>query len=798
MGLPGCLWVVLPVQLRFLMPPCALLLRRFGLLLAACLVLTAAQAQPMGTLAGTVRGSSDGQPVAGASLIVKGTTFAATTNAEGQYRLGPIPTGTYTVQVLALGYEVFEQPLLLAAADQSLDVMLVLLVPPPQARRAMGEALVTGPVQVLDVAGLSTEDAGQWMQAVPGLGATRRGGWGLDPVVRGMAEAQLATYRDGIRLMAAGPLRTESPLALIAPATVARIRVVKGPQALTLGPGSMTALLVETRDPAEAPPGGFVQTGFATNREAGTVAFGVQGQQQGTAYTLTGAGRRAGDYTAGDGRTVAAHYQSGALQGRAYRRLNPDAHLSLGGGAHYLRAAAYPGRTLDVAYTLAGNASARYQLAKPAGVFRGVDALLAWEGLTQRLDNDDKPTAQPDTSRALPDPLRIRLDARMRHVNGRVAMTLVTDDGVQGDMGLDFNRMHYESTRDITRRDTDSLLFEDNVWPDVALLNIGYFVRTEAPLTARLRAEASLRLDLIHATIGRASAFFLQRSPRDSLTVDQLTRNESAISFLGQVSYAFSKTWTGQLSLGSVSRPAEPLERYADRFPASRSQTEAELVGGRFPESERNTQTDLTLEGRYPRLTVRLTAFNRLIGDYFTFEQFPFSVPTRLPTSPDTVYFYRNGEARFRGAEAGVTAQVHPRWRVQLDGSYLWGKDTTTEGPDADDPQDKGPAFGVPPATGRAGVRYMPGERFFAEALVQAAARQGRVATLRGEQPIGGFVTADVRVGVSFTPRLSVQAGVENLTDRSYAWHLNALNPFTGVRVPEPGRVFSGHLRLHF
>lgn len=799
-SVPGCVAACPLVQPPFVMSPCGSVLRRFGLFLALWLGIAVVQAQPLGTLAGTVRRQADGQPISGASLIVKGTSQAAVTDAEGRYRLGPMPPGPYTVQVLARGYGILEQPVLLAAGEQPLDFVLVQPTPPPEVRSAMAEALIAGPVRVLDPAGpsLLVQDAGQWLQAVPGLGAIRRGGWGLDPVIRGLAEAQVATYLNGVRLLAAGPLRTESPLALIDPAGVDRITVVQGPQALTLGPGSMTALLVQTRDLDGAAPGGFAETGYATNREAGMVAFGVRTRQRGTAYALTGAGRQGGDYTAGDGRTVAAGFQSGAVQGQAWHRLNPDAHLAFGAGTRYLRDVAYPGRTLDAAYTLAGNASARYQLAKPAGIFRGVDALLAWEGLTQRLDNDDKPTAQADTSRALPAPLRIRLDARMRHVNGRLALTLLTDDGVQGDMGLDFDRMHYESTRDITRRDTDSLLFEDNVWPDVALLNIGYFVRAEAPFTARFKAHAALRLDLTHATIGRASTFFLQRSPRDSLAVDLLTRNESTVSFFGQASYAFSEVWTGHVSLGSVSRPAEPLERYADRFPASRSQSEAELIGGRFPESERNTQTDLALEGRYPRLSVRLTAFNRLMGDYFTFEQFPFFVPTRLPTSPDTVYFYRNGEARFRGAEAILAYQLQPGWRLQVEGSYLWGKDTTTEGPDPDDPQDKGPAFGVPPATARVEVRFTPGNRFFVQGTVQVAARQRRVSTLREELPTDGFVTADLRAGFALTTRLTVQVGGENLADRHYAWHLNTRNPFTGTHVPEPGRVFYGQLRLEF
>ena len=45
-----------------------------------------------------------------------------------------------------------------------------------------------------------------------------------------------------------------------------------------------------------------------------------------------------------------------------------------------------------------------------------------------------------------------------------------------------------------------------------------------------------------------------------------------------------------------------------------------------------------------------------------------------------------------------------------------------------------------------------------------------------------------IRFGAELPKRFTLNAGIENLGDKSYFEHLNSLNPFTRVRIPEPGR----------
>jgi iron complex outermembrane receptor protein len=62
------------------------------------------------------------------------------------------------------------------------------------------------------------------------------------------------------------------------------------------------------------------------------------------------------------------------------------------------------------------------------------------------------------------------------------------------------------------------------------------------------------------------------------------------------------------------------------------------------------------------------------------------------------------------------------------------------------------------------------------------------VAAARLERPTPSHTTVDLRGGLGLGGGLRLLGGVDNLGDEDYARHLSSLNPFTGERIPEPGR----------
>ncbi len=62
-----------------------------------------AQAQVWNTVQGTVTDSTDGSPLPGVTVVVKGTDFGTATNEEGQYSLR-LPTGRYALRFSSVGF----------------------------------------------------------------------------------------------------------------------------------------------------------------------------------------------------------------------------------------------------------------------------------------------------------------------------------------------------------------------------------------------------------------------------------------------------------------------------------------------------------------------------------------------------------------------------------------------------------------------------------------------------------------------------------------------------------------------
>lgn len=91
----------------------------------------------------------------------------------------------------------------------------------------------------------------------------------------------------------------------------------------------------------------------------------------------------------------------------------------------------------------------------------------------------------------------------------------------------------------------------------------------------------------------------------------------------------------------------------------------------------------------------------------------------------------------------------------------------------------------APPGTGDAPRRGASGHR-------------GEAPTSRNEAVTDPYTTVDVQGGYEVVPGVLVRAGVNNLFDELYVHHLNARNPFTGQRIPEPGRVVLVRLSYAF
>lgn len=71
--------------------------RRITLLLTFILMMVGSAIAQVTRVSGVVTSSEDGQPVVGASILVKGTTIGTITNIDGKFVLTNIPSSAKTL-----------------------------------------------------------------------------------------------------------------------------------------------------------------------------------------------------------------------------------------------------------------------------------------------------------------------------------------------------------------------------------------------------------------------------------------------------------------------------------------------------------------------------------------------------------------------------------------------------------------------------------------------------------------------------------------------------------------------------
>ncbi|MFW6192870.1 MAG: TonB-dependent receptor domain-containing protein [Gemmatimonadota bacterium] len=739
-----------------------------------------------GTLRVSVAGPDD-QPLEGATVRVSGTDIGAVTGPDGGATLTNVPAGRRTLTASLLGYRQ-ERVAVTVDPDDVTDVSLTLRIAPVEMSGI--EVSVLRPdqrpeVQLEEAAfqEANPHDVGAAMRGLPGLDAIRRGGLGLDPVVRGLRDTQVGAYVDGMRTLPGGPGGMDTPLSHVDPSAVKGMEVMKGPYALTWGAGNMSAIRVETQGlpPRDAEPvSGRLRVGHDSNLSATEASLELDGAAAGVSYAASGAWRQGADYTSGAGDVTAGDFTSGELRGRFGFSTGATSTLTLSGWYQDQRDIDYPGRPMNADFFETYNGSARWEHRPESGVLESLEAMAYVYAVDHAMNNDGKPTARPDPDRTPPFPMDMVTVASNEMTGGRLAAELAPGGGWSLELGADGYTALHDASGTMANRDTDMLMMERVIWGGARITSLGAFASADRPL-GPFTASGTVRVDRVEADADSASAFFLENASAE------LSSSESNLSGAFTMTLPVTSNWSASGGVGSVVRTADANERFSDRSPSKRAQIGAEFLGDPGIRPERSTQVDLWVDANYERWTGSLNLFWQRIDDAVTIEAT--DLPKRSAMSAPTVFRYVNGDARYRGIEASGRIAVNDAVTFSASTAYLWGEDVTLDEP----------ALGVSPWRGDLGVRWDPmADGAFVEVTGRIVADQERVSSTRGEVSTPGYRTADVQAGLPLPRGVTARVGVTNLFDEAYANHLNARNPFTGFAVPEPGRVFFARVSVPF
>ncbi|MGE5621097.1 MAG: TonB-dependent receptor [archaeon] len=201
---------------------------------------------------GTIRDLYSNQPVAEVNVAFSDSHLNTVTDSLGNFSVGNVPAGEYEVAFLRIGYgaKTLKLSLLPGGTEKNLEVSLV---PVPV---TLGDIHVTStryekdlkdvplPVEVMtesDIKKISAVSVSDLLKNKPGIALQRDGIWGTTVNIRGLSRSGIVTLIDGNRIETATDIA--AGLSLIDINNIERIEVIKGAASSLYGTGALGGIV---------------------------------------------------------------------------------------------------------------------------------------------------------------------------------------------------------------------------------------------------------------------------------------------------------------------------------------------------------------------------------------------------------------------------------------------------------------------------------------------------------------------------------------------------------------------------
>jgi len=213
------------------------------LFLTTLLILSAsAPAFAQGTLQGAVADSINKERLVGANIFLKGTAIGAISDINGEYRIGGIKPGTYTVRFSYLGYKTTERTVTIGDG-QALVVNAALVPDVIEGQEVVITAQARGQLSAINqqlksttlvnvvseekIKELPDANAAEAIGRLPGVSLIRSGGEANKVILRGMTDKYARVTIDGVGIATTDSNARGVDLSMISQGTLSGVEVYK-------------------------------------------------------------------------------------------------------------------------------------------------------------------------------------------------------------------------------------------------------------------------------------------------------------------------------------------------------------------------------------------------------------------------------------------------------------------------------------------------------------------------------------------------------------------------------------------
>ncbi|MCF0058346.1 TonB-dependent receptor [Dyadobacter sp. CY356] len=243
---------------------------------------------------GFVRDQHSGQPIAGATVLLTGTTNGVFTNDKGRYEIKDLCPGAYTLEARIVGYSVYKQSIDLKTGHEENFTLLEQEVhlKDVEITAQRTDAPSSQPLTMIsgnDLEQTRGQTLGESLKGISGVTSMQTGSSISKPVIHGLHSNRILILNNGVRQEGQQWGSEHAPE--IDPFVATRLSVIKGAAGVRYGSDAIGGvILVEPEElPFNKPLSGEVNLVGFTNGRQGVVSSTIQGGIKG----LSGFGWRA-------------------------------------------------------------------------------------------------------------------------------------------------------------------------------------------------------------------------------------------------------------------------------------------------------------------------------------------------------------------------------------------------------------------------------------------------------------------------------------------------------------------------
>ncbi|EFH22888.1 TonB-dependent copper receptor [Neisseria polysaccharea ATCC 43768] len=625
---------------------------------------------------------------------------------------------------------------------------------------------------------LPAGDGADLLQSVPNMSIIRKGGSSGDPLFRGLGGSRLAINADDQFVYGGCSNRMDPPTSYIHPSTFDEVVVTKGPQTVTQGMGLISGSVHFVRkDPT------FHEQPYSFN---GSTTLGSSGRRD--AAFEAGAGGKYGyarlnvshnesdDYKDGAGNRVHSNFKRDSQM--VQLGVTPTENTTIAGTYERSRGkAAYADRRMDGSKFDRDAWNVRISQRNITPWLSEIEARYGSSEIDHVMDTYSLRTIR-DSSTGMQ--IKKAINPKRRTDTGNLKATFDWDN-VNLQTGIDYMRDRH------TERDGDEKFTEKAYAPTQSFDQLGGFAEAAWQRNDAQKLIAGFRHDQVTGT-------YETKADSDPLKKTKYPLTSGFFRF--EQTAGNTKYYAG---LGIAQRAPDYWERKKSENLRLRKET--------------NRQLDAGLIWNSGNWHVSASVFAGKVDDFIIVEPKPMTHHTagsHTPTTPaagghsghhhGADLSARNIDAIRLGGELEVKWQFAPNWSISSNLAYTYGKNRT----------DGKPLAQTPPLEWNNTLAFDNG-KFSAGALWKLVAKQNRYAKGQGNiigQDIGasaGFGVLSVNAGWKFNKYATLQGGVDNVFNKTYAEFVSRsggfVDPAAGIkttRVNEPGRTAWLRLQAKF